>query len=153
LARQNLLNMYIEKASEVSDELFEAVQRLVPQLGQHKIIPSRNELASLLNSEASSLWIAKYPDDHGKLAGILTIAIYRVPTGLRSIVEDVVVDQDFRRLGIADALMRAAIEYVRDLGVDGISLTSNPKREAANKLYQAMGFERRETNSYYFKIK
>ena len=145
--------MHIEKALEVSDELFEAIQRLVPQLGLHKILPSRNELTALLNSEASALWIAKYPDEHGKLVGMLTIAIYRVPTGLRSIVEDVVVDQDFRRLGIAEALVKTAMEYAREIGVDGISLTSNPKREAANKLYQSMGFERRETNSYYFKIK
>jgi ribosomal protein S18 acetylase RimI-like enzyme len=145
--------MQIEKALEVSDELFEAIQRLVPQLGLHKIIPSRNELTALLNSEASTLWIAKYPDEYGKLVGMLTIAIYRVPTGLRSIVEDVVVDQDFRRLGIAEALVKTAMEYAREIGVDGISLTSNPTREAANKLYQSMGFERRETNSYYFKIK
>jgi len=64
----------------------------------------------------------------------------------------VVVDQNFRRRGIAEALVNSAIEYAREAGVDGISLTSNPKREAANKLYQSMGFEKRETNSYYFKI-
>ena len=145
--------MYVEKTLEISDDLFEAVRRLVPELGQHKNIPSRIELAALINSEASSLWIARYPDEKGEIAGILTIAVYRVPTGVRSIIEDVVVDQNFRRLGIAVALLKAAIEYARELGVDGISLTSNPKREAANHLYQALGFERRETNSYYLKLK
>ena len=145
--------MYIENALEISDELFEAVRRLVPQLGLHKIIPSHTELTSLVNSEASSLWIARYPDEHGEIVGILTVAIYRVPTGLRSIIEDVVVDENLQRRGIAEALLNSAIEYAREAGVDGISLTSNLKREAANHLYQAMGFERRETNSYYFKIK
>ncbi|SRR5258706_7662756 len=145
--------MYIERVLQDSNELFEAVKRLVPQLGTHKSIPSRQELTLLINSEASTLWIARYPDEQGEIAGILTIAIYQVPTGLRSIVEDVVVDQHLRRRGIAEALLRSAIEYAQDVGANGVSLTSNPQREAANKLYQALGFERRETNSYFYKIK
>ena len=144
--------MYIERVREVSDELFEAIERLVPELGAHKLVPNRKDLIALINSESSTLWIARYPDEFGNIAGMLTIAIYRVPTGLRSIIEDVVVDQNFRRRGIAEALVNSAIEYAREAGIDGISLTSNPKREAANKLYQSMGFEKRETNSYYFKI-
>ena len=87
--------------------------------------------------------VPRYPDEHGEIAGILTIAVYRVPTGLRSIVEDVVVDQNLRRRGIAEALLRSAIDFARDAGANGVALTSNPKREEANKLYQSMGFERR----------
>jgi len=145
--------MFIERVLQDSNELFEAIKRLVPQLDTHKSIPSRQELTLLINSEASTLWIARYPDEGGEIAGILTIAIYRVPTGLRSIVEDVVVDQHLRRRGIAEALLRSAIEYAQDVGANGVSLTSNPQREAANKLYQALGFERRETNSYFYRIK
>jgi ribosomal protein S18 acetylase RimI-like enzyme len=145
--------MYIEKVLEVSDELYEVVCRLVPQLGAHKPIPTRAELVSLVNSESSVLWIARYPDRSGVIAGMLTISIYRVPTGLRSIVEDVVVDQNLRRRGIAEALLHSALEFARDAGANGVALTSNPQREAANLLYQSMGFERRKTNSYFYKIK
>jgi ribosomal protein S18 acetylase RimI-like enzyme len=145
--------MYIEKVLEVSDELFHAVNRLIPQLGLHKIALTRDELTALVKSESSTLWAARYPDATGGIAGILTLAIYRVPTGLRSIVEDVVVDENLRRRGIAEALLSIAIEFARDAGVDGVALTSNPKREAANLLYQSLGFERRETNSYFYKIK
>jgi ribosomal protein S18 acetylase RimI-like enzyme len=144
--------MYIEKIREVSDELIEAINRLVPQLGTHKVIPTRKELTTLVSSEASTLWIARYPDENSSIMGMLAIAVYQVPTGIRSIIEDVVVDQEFRRQGIAEALLKEAIEHARNLGVAGIALTSNPKREAANKLYQSMGFEKRETNAYYFKI-
>lgn len=145
--------MYIKKIDEISDELFEAVRRLILQLSTHNFPPSRDDLASIIKSEASTLWIARYPDENAEIVGILTIAIYRVPTGLRSIVEDVVVDQDFRRRGIAEALLLAAIKFARSAGVNGISLTSNPQREAANHLYQSMGFELRKTNSYFYKIK
>ena len=145
--------MYIEKILEISDELYEAVCRLVPQLGAHKRIPTRKELTALVNSESSTLWIVRYPDRSGAMEGMLTLAIYRVPTGLRSIVEDVVVDQNLRRHGIAEALLRSAIEFARDAGANGVALTSNPQREAANLLYQSLGFERRETNSYFYKVK
>jgi len=145
--------MFIEKISNISDELFETICRLIPQLGIHKVLPTREELSSLINSESSSLWVASYPDQSGVIVGILTLTIYRVPTGLRSIVEDVVVDQDMRRRGIAEALLHSAMKFAREAGTNGVALTSNPQREAANLLYQSLGFERRETNSYFYKFK
>jgi len=144
--------MYIEKVSEVTEEIFEAVRLLVPQLGAHKAPPTWDELNTLVHSEASTLLIARYPDESGKIAGILTLSVYRVPTGIRSIVEDVTVDENMRRRGIAEALMLRAIDLAREVGANGVSLTSNPKREAANKLYQAMGFQKRETNAYFYKL-
>lgn len=144
--------MRVEKVRDVTDEIFSAVCRLVPELGAHKPLPTRDELTALVRSEASTLWIARYPDSNGTIAGMLTISLYRVPTGLRSIVEDVAVDSNFRRRGIARALMQAAIDFARARGANGIALTSNAKREAANRLYQSMGFERRETNSYYYRL-
>ena len=144
--------MYIEKVLDVSDELFESIQRLVPQLGIHKPLPTREELVSLAHSEASTLWVARHPDENGTIAGMLTMVVYRVPTGIRSIVEDVVVEQSLRRHGIAEALLHTAIEFAREARAHGITLTSNPQREAANQLYRSLGFERRETNSYFYRF-
>ena len=88
--------MHIEKASEVTEEIFEVVQRLVPQLGAHKVPPTREDLRKLVGSEASSLLVARDPDEASPIAGILCLTIYRVPTGVRSIIEDVVVDETRR---------------------------------------------------------
>lgn len=145
--------MYIEKASAVTQELYEALQRFVPQLGPHKVPPTWEELQKLVGSESSSLLVARDPDESSAIAGILCLTLYRVPTGLRSIIEDVVVDEARRRRGIGEALVRRAIDLAREAGADGISLTSNPRREAANKLYQAIGFQLRHTNPYFYKIK
>lgn len=145
--------MIIEKAVDPTGELLTALERLIPQLGADKIPPSRDELTSLINSEASSLLIARSPSGKSEIAGILTLVIYRVPTGIRSIVEDVIVDERFRRKGIAQALMRRAIEMARNAGASGVSLTSNPRREQANLMYQKLGFLKRETNSYYLTLK
>jgi len=145
--------MYIEKVSEVTQELHEALQRLIPQLGAHKIPPTLDELNELIKSESSTLLTARDPDESSPIGGILCLSVYRVPTGLRSIVEDAIVDETMRRRGIGEALVRAAIELARDAGADGVSLTSNPQREAANQLYQSMGFQLRKTNPYFYKLK
>lgn len=145
--------MYIAKALDATEELHQALQRLVPQLGAHKIPPTWEELNLLIQSEASTLLVARDPDEHGVVAGILCLTIYRVPTGLRSIIEDVIVDQTMRRRGIGEALVEIAIELARAAGAEGVSLTSNPKREAANQLYRSMGFELRQTNSYFYRLK
>ncbi len=145
--------MHIERVRAVSDEIFDAVTRLIPEIGTHKPLPARDELTALVESESSTLWVARHPDENGVIAGMLTISVYRVPTGIRSIVEDVAVDSNFRRRGVAKALMETAIEFARQAGANGVALTSNPKREAANLLYQSMGFERRETNSYFYRLK
>ena len=145
--------MHIETVSEVTPELLDALDRLIPQLSAHKKAPTRDELTALIHSESSTLLIARYPDEKNKIAGMLTLVIYRVPTGIRSIIEDVVVDQAMRRQGIAEALMTQAIQMAREAGADRVSLTSNSQRAAANQLYRSIGFKRRETNAYSYDLK
>jgi len=145
--------MCIGKVSEVTEELQEALQRLIPQLGVHKIPTTFKELDRLIKSESSTLLAARYPDEDSAIAGILSLTIYRVPTGIRSIIEDLVVDKKMRRRGIGEALVRNAIELAREAGADGVSLTSNSQREAANQLYQSLGFELRKTNPYFYNLK
>jgi ribosomal protein S18 acetylase RimI-like enzyme len=146
-------SMLIEKATQVTQELYEALQRLVPQLGAHKVPPSREELTDLIQSEASTLLLAHETDERSPIVGVLCLTIYRVPTGLRSIIEDVIVEPALRRRGIGEALMRRAIELARQAGAEGVALTSNPQRAAANQLYRSLGFELRQTNPYMYRLK
>lgn len=145
--------MYIGIISRYTPELHSAFQRLVPQLGAHKVPPELDEIVKLIDSENSTLLVGRDPDENGQIVGMLCLSVYRVPTGVRSIIEDVVVDERMRQRGVGEALVRRAIELAREAGADGISLTSNPKREAANRLYQSIGFEIRKTNAYYYKLK
>ena len=145
--------MYIEVVSDVTEDLYQALQRLIPQLGAHKIPPTKDELRELIESESSTLLSAYEIDEKGPILGILCLTVYRVPTGVRSIIEDVVVDGSARRRGIAEALMQKAIELARESGAEGISLTSHPQRQAANLLYQSLGFQLRQTNPYFFRLK
>jgi len=144
--------MYIGKITEPSDQLYEALQRLIPQLGAHKVPPTLEELKALLNAEDSILLVAREPDETGEIVGMLSLTVYHVPTGIRSIIEDVVVDEKMRGRKVGEALVRRAIDLAREAGANGISLTSNPQREAANRLYQKTGFELRKTNPYFYKL-
>ena len=141
--------MYVEKVDHLTEEIFLAVQKLVPLLGAHKPIPTRDDLSLLINSGTSNLLIARLDEGDSPIVGMLTIALYRVPTGGRSIVEDLVVDTNYRNKGIAKALILAAIEIARDAGANGVALTSNFQRVEANQLYVSMGFKKRETNAYF----
>lgn len=144
--------MRVEKAVEATDDLLSVLADLIPQLGQGKVPPTRSELTNILNSPNTSFLIARASDETNEIAGILTLIVYHVPTGARSIVEDVVVSEKFRRRGIAKALLSRAIEIAREAGAGGVSLTSNPNRKEANRLYQSMGFQRRETNAYFLSL-
>jgi len=145
--------MQIEKIDRVTEEIFTAVQRLVPLLGAHKPIPTWDDLVALVDSGTSRLLVARFPDPDSSIIGMLTISLYRVPTGGRSIVEDLVVDTDFRNKGIAKALLLFAIEVAREAGANGVALTSNFRRVEANQLYLRMGFKKRETNAYFYELK
>jgi len=143
--------MQLEIVTQADDELYEAFQRLVPQLTNNNPPPSLNDLADLVRDSSSTLVIAR--NDNNDIVGALTLAVYRVPTGIRSVIEDVIVDISTRGEGVGEALMLRGIELARQKGAGNISLTSNPMRVAANKLYLRVGFEKRETNAYQMKLK
>ncbi|MCC6260630.1 MAG: GNAT family N-acetyltransferase [Anaerolineales bacterium] len=142
--------MQIEIAVQADDELYEAFQRLVPQLTHNNPPPALDFLRILLREDSSTLLVAR--DESRRIVGALNLTVYRVPTGIRSIIEDVIVDQSARGQGIGEALMQRAIEIAKEKGASNIALTSNPMRTAANRLYLRMGFQKRETNAYQLKL-
>jgi ribosomal protein S18 acetylase RimI-like enzyme len=142
--------MQINIVTQVDEELYQAFQRLVPQLTDNNPAPSLNDLADLVRDASSTLMVARA--DNNQIVGALTLTVYRVPTGIRSIIEDVIVDTSARGQGIGDALMKYAINLAREKGAQNIALTSNPMREAANRLYLRVGFKKRETNAYQYKF-
>ncbi len=139
----------IEEISEVTPELMAAVARLVPQLTV-KMPPGEAELKALVGSDASTLVIAR--DGQDAIVGMACVSVYRVPTGVRAIIEDVVVEQAARGQGIGEALTRRCLNIARARNASHVTLTSNAAREAANRLYVRMGFTLRDTNSYIYRF-
>lgn len=146
------VSISVRAATEVDDGLVEAFSRLIPQLSSSSPPPTAAELLSIIDNPNSVLFIAELDgdDDVRSVVGSLTLAFYRIPTGLKAWIEDVVVDESARGLGVGEALNLAAIDESRQRGAKNLSLTSRSSREAANRLYQRLGFEPYETNLYRF---
>jgi len=142
----------IIEATEVTNDLVEAFQRLIPQLSSSNPPPSGAELQAIVSSEASVLLLAVDRDADDRILGSLTLAWFRIPTGVRAWIEDVVVDGEARGQGVGEHLNRHALDVARSLGARTVDLTSRPSREAANRLYQRLGFVPRETNVYRFTL-
>jgi ribosomal protein S18 acetylase RimI-like enzyme len=135
----------VAAATAVDDELCAAIDRLVPQLSRSSPPPSRAVLERIVADRATTLFVARNDDG---IVGMLTLATFQTPTGVRAWIEDVVVDDEARGAGVAAALVQAALDLCGELGARTVDLTSRPDREAANRLYLRMGFEVRQTNVY-----
>ena len=147
-----MANVQIIEAVEVTPELVAAFERLIPQLSSSNPAPTVTELAAICESEASVLLLAVDRDADDRILGSLTLAWFRIPTGVRAWIEDVVVDEAARGHGVGELLNRAALDRARELGAKTVDLTSRPSREAANRLYQRIGFMARDTNVYRFSL-
>src|SRR5665213_1208512 len=143
------MSVSVAKAMEATPELLAGLNNLLPQLSSNAVSLSMLDVETMVSSDAATLFVAT---NDGVVVGTLTLIIFPIPTGVRAWIEDVVVDENARGLGIGEALTTAAVDEARGRGVHTIDLTSRPSREVANALYQKLGFERRETNVYRFFI-
>ncbi|HVA43422.1 MAG TPA: GNAT family N-acetyltransferase [Acidimicrobiales bacterium] len=138
----------VSEVISVDEELVEAWRRLTPQLSSSAPPPTAEELAEIVDSPATVLLVAREED--GPILGSLTLVLFRIPTGARAIIEDVVTDDGARRKGVGSALVKEALRLAEERGCRSVDLTSRPSREAANRLYQELGFKLRETNLYRY---
>ena len=134
---------------EADEAILSSINRLLPQLSKSSKPINLNQLKQLTGSECTQLFLAR---DAEGILGMLSLVVFSIPTGNKAWVEDVVVDEDARGKGVGKLLMNYAMETAETLGAKSVDLTSRPSREAANKLYQAIGFQERETNVYRFSI-
>jgi ribosomal protein S18 acetylase RimI-like enzyme len=141
------VSLEIEIVHEATEELLIAMHHLVPQLSSSAVELTFDELAEIVACQTITLFAAR---DDGTIRGTLTLAVFRIPSGLRAWIEDVIVDENARGSGAGEALTTAAIERSRALGARSIDLTSRPSRESANRLYLRLGFAQRETNVFRF---
>jgi ribosomal protein S18 acetylase RimI-like enzyme len=135
----------------VTDTLVNAFVRLTPQLSKSNPPPDAEQLQAIIGAATTDLFVAY--DGAGAIVGTSTLAVFRIPTGLRAWIEDVVVDDVARGHGVGEALTQAMLDRARELGCVTVDLTSRPSREAANRLYSRMGFVLRETNVYRFELR
>ena len=141
------MTVTVEIAKRVDDDLVQALAILIPQLSSSNPPPNRIQLEEIISAPATLLFVARLD---GRIVGVLTLALFRLPTGLRAWIEDVVVDVDARGSGVGELLNRAALDEAKRRGAVTVDLTSRPLRKDANRLYRRLGFVARDTNVYRF---
>lgn len=140
----------VAPARRVDDELVAAFNRLIPQLSPSAAVPTRDLIREIVEAQANTVLIARDGGDNGRIVGMLTLVVFRIPTGVRAWIEDVVVDEAVRGRGVGEALSQEAVRRAVGLGARTVELTSRPSREAANRLYRRMGFVPRDSNVYRY---
>ncbi len=143
------MNVDIEVATRVTDELVEAFGRLLPQLSASAPPLDAAGLSAIVNSPASTLLVAR---SDGTIVGTLTLAMFPIPTGVRAWIEDVIVDEAVRGKRVGEALVLDAIGRARAAGARTVDLTTRPSREAAGRLYERVGFEQRNSRLYRYTL-
>jgi ribosomal protein S18 acetylase RimI-like enzyme len=142
----------IVQTAEVNTELIEAVASLVRQLSTSASVPTKDHLLEMVKPACTTLLLARDRSAGGKIVGMLTLVVFRIPTGVRAWIEDVAVDVAARGSGVGEALSREALRIAAERGSRTVELSSRPSREAANRLYRRLGFVPRDTNVYRFTI-
>ena len=136
----------VEIATTLTPAIVDAVERLVGLLSRSAAPPTTAELSDIVSSPATDLFIAI--DDGGTIIGTATLVTFRIPTGMRAWIEDVVVDEAGRAQAAGTVLTEAMVERAQELGCRTVDLTSRPSRQSANRMYQRAGFVARDTNVY-----
>jgi ribosomal protein S18 acetylase RimI-like enzyme len=136
--------MKIERVTTASPELVETIRALLPQLTEARTPPTLEQLRDVVSNQ--TLLLAR--DDDGGILGTLTFVLYRVSSGVKGRIEDVIVDESARGQGVGEALVREGMRLANEAGVLMLELTSMPYRLAANRLYRRLGFVRKPTNVY-----
>jgi ribosomal protein S18 acetylase RimI-like enzyme len=143
--------LIVSPATEATPEVVDALARLGPLLSTSAELPTAGQVAEIIESPATTLFLAR-DGDAGPIVGTLTLAIFRIPTGVRAWIEDVIVAEEARGQGCGEALNRAAMAAAAAAGARTVDLTSRPKRETANRLYRRLGFVQRDTNVYRYDL-
>jgi ribosomal protein S18 acetylase RimI-like enzyme len=136
--------MMIEQVTEATEGLVETIRALLPQLSEARRPPTLEQLREVVSTQ--TLLVAR--DDDGRIAGVLTFVRYRVSSGIKGRLEDVIVDESARGQGVGEALVREGMRRANEAGVLMLELTSMPYRQSATRLYKRLGFVRKPTNVY-----
>ena len=139
----SILNTPERESVAQIDRLLHLLSPSAPEVNHHR-------LAKLLEDADFNLFVAR--NEVNMIVGMLTLTACQTISGAKYWIEDVIVDDSCRGLGLGRALVRAAVSHVKEKETSPvIYLTSNPSRVSARNLYRSEGFEEYETGVFRIK--
>ena len=141
-------NMEIQELQNYTQTQYEDMKHLLSELSD-RVNFSQADLMMVLKDSNCHLYAIL---DGERIVGCVTLCVFHSPTGTKASVEDVVVSSAYRGQHLGKQLMKYVLEQAKAFAPIELHLTSNPMRVAANKLYQSIGFQKKETNCYQMAI-
>lgn len=141
-------NMEIQELLNYTQAQFEDLKQLMSELSD-RVNFTQTDLMLVLKDTNCHLYVIL---ESGRIIGCATLCVFHSPTGTKASIEDVVVSSAYRGQHLGKRLMEYVLEQAKAYAPIELHLTSNPMRVAANKLYQSLGFRRKETNCYQMTI-
>lgn len=126
----------VAEVTEASADVVESVGRLAQALPRFKDVPTADHIQRVIDSPATRLLVAR--DEGGEVVGMLTVAVYPMPTGVRVWFEDTSVSQ--RGKGVGRLLTEAALKIAREAGAADAEFIVQPSQTGALKMASLMGF-------------
>ncbi|HEX3811806.1 MAG TPA: GNAT family N-acetyltransferase [Mycobacteriales bacterium] len=139
------MDIDVQRLDAATAETVGALGRLVRQLSTSAEPLNHRTLTQVIECSTNSVLVARLEDE---IVGMLILVTFPLPTGIRAWIEDVVVDSAVRGRGVGAALTQHAVAIARAAGARTVDLTSRPTRAAANRLYERLGFELRDSKVY-----
>ena len=138
--------MKIIELQSLSSESIQDLLGLMKELDLEKTVTPEMLRAAVAHAHVFAA------QEDGRILGCATLCVTEHPLGRKGWIEDVVVSSACRGQGLGRQLVEHIIEYARGLAPIELCLTSRPAREAANRLYKAIGFNPYQTNVYKLKL-
>lgn len=113
-------------------------------------VNKQRSLAEILQANNNVCVIVCMVDD--KVVGTALLSTYKVISGYRGMVDDVVVDTSQRGKGIGKKLMVRLLEQAKSMGLDEVLLFTGHHRLPAITLYKSLGFTLRESGLYNLRM-
>lgn len=145
-----MIKMTISLLQTVTPPIVADMNQLLHQLSPEVAKLTQSALEQMVAQHEMYVFIAVDEDRHVK--GTVTLVAYTLLSGKKAWIEDVVVDASMRGQGFGKKLVAFVLDFARQNGLPKVDLTSRPERIAANKLYQHLGFRKRDTNVYRLEI-
>lgn len=141
-------NMEIQELHNYTQAQFEDLKQLIAELSD-RVNLTQTDLMLVLKDSNCHLYVI-LESEH--IVGCATLCVFHSPKGTKASIEDVVVSSAYRGQHLGKQLMKYVLEQAKAFAPIELHLTSNPMRVAANKLYQSIGFQKKETNCYQMTI-
>src|SRR6185436_132613 len=131
-------NTAIEHITSFSPELAQDIRRLAKFVGNNYKELTDEDVREMITSSVTTILVAK---SEGRIVGMITVVVYRIPYIRKAYLDDLVVDEAYRGQGIGTMLLEEAVTYAKEKGAAYVDFTARPRRAESNGLYEKMGFK------------